>query len=813
MRIFNVKIGTKLMFGFLVVVAIFGGVAYYQVQNLVKLVDLQQLFAGRAGDELSIKEIVLRASDVYGVIANGIINQDLEATKQEFQQRKTIAQADIATIHDLVDTEEEQAWAAAFAEGYTAYLEHFEVKMLPILERVGSADKRFADALAVNAVANRVNEVYTVMADGIINRNMEETTRDFEQIKTIAQQDMTIVQELVDTAEEETWASEFAEQYAAYLDHFEQQMLPILQRNESQEKRFGDALAINNIANRLNEVYAVMADGVINRDLEKTANDFQQITVAAQQDMAMVRELVNTAEERAWADTFAEQYAAYLNLFETRMLPLLQRVALTEWDEIRRLDQQIDVLRDATLAPLQNITRSLEQESLVANQDQQTVRDLDEEIDVIRVATLTPLQNIIASLDQESAAASQDTLTIRQLDGEIDDLREAMMVPLNSINQSLAQENQQANELFQSTKTQVLRVSVIVSVAGAVFALLIAVVMTLSITRPLKTAVMINNKLSEGDLSVDFQVDMRRRDEIGQLLIAMQHMVEKLREIAGSVQSGAMNVASGSEELSQGASEQAASAEEASSSMEEMVANIRQNSDNSLQTEQLAVRAAADARESGQAVAETVAAMKDITQKIGIIEEIARQTHMLSLNATIEAAKAQEYGKGFAVVAAEVRALAERSRTAASEINSMANSNVAVAEKAGTLLHKLVPDIQKTAELVQEISAASREQNTGAGQINQAVQQLDQVIQQNAAVSEELAAQAEQLQSIIAFFKLGGNGQGNRLQTGQASRTTQVAHIGKAGNSPGREGYDQSHERHSGTIDIGDHRDSEFEHY
>ncbi len=196
--------------------------------------------------------------------------------------------------------------------------------------------------------------------------------------------------------------------------------------------------------------------------------------------------------------------------------------------------------------------------------------------------------------------------------------------------------------------------------------------------------------------------------------------------------------------------------------MEQMAANIRQNADNALQTEKIAIKAAEDARESGRIVAETLNAMREITKRITIIEEITRQTRMLSLNATIEAAKAQEYGKGFAVVAAEVRALADRSQAAAIEINQLAGVSMAVAERAGEMLKKLVPDIQRTAELVQEISAASREQNTGADQINKAIQQLDQVIQQNstvaeemASMAEELASQAEHLQSAIAFFKTG----------------------------------------------------------
>jgi len=281
----------------------------------------------------------------------------------------------------------------------------------------------------------------------------------------------------------------------------------------------------------------------------------------------------------------------------------------------------------------------------------------------------------------------------------------------------------------------------------------------------IKEASVAAEKVAGGDLTVSIKV----KSEADLLGTSLDAMVRNLTGIVNQVKSAADNVAAGSqelssssEELSQGASEQAAAAEEASSSMEQMSANIRQNADNALQTEKMAVVSAADARVGGKAVADTVAAMKQIAGKISIIEEISRQTNMLALNAAIEAARAGEHGKGFAVVASEVRKLAERSQTAANEIAELSISSVDVAEKAGEMLSRMVPDIQRTAELVQEISAASREQDTGAEQINKAIQQLDQVIQQNASsceeiasTSEELAAQAEQLQSSIAYFRTG----------------------------------------------------------
>jgi len=271
-------------------------------------------------------------------------------------------------------------------------------------------------------------------------------------------------------------------------------------------------------------------------------------------------------------------------------------------------------------------------------------------------------------------------------------------------------------------------------------------------------------QVAQGNL----MVELKKRCDKDELMESLADMVNKLKEVVMEVQAAADNVASGSQEMSstaqemsQGATEQAASAEEVSSSMEEMAASIRQNTDNALQTEKIAIKSASDAREGGKAVNETVTAMKEIATKISIIEEIARQTNLLALNAAIEAARAGEHGKGFAVVASEVRKLAERSQAAAGEISTLSTTSVAIAEQAGDMLNRMLPDIQRTAELVQEISAASREQDSGAEQINKAIQQLDQVIQQNASASEEMAStteelsgQAEQLKATIAFFTL-----------------------------------------------------------
>jgi len=336
--------------------------------------------------------------------------------------------------------------------------------------------------------------------------------------------------------------------------------------------------------------------------------------------------------------------------------------------------------------------------------------------------------------------------------------------------------SEEASASLMSATTVMIIGLVIALILGAVTALLL----TRAITRPVIQGVAFAKAMAEGDFTTTLNID--QKDEIGILAAALNEMVNRLREVVAEVQSAAENVASGSEELSasaqslsQGASEQAASIEEISSSMEEMTSNIQQSTDNAQQTQRIAVKAAADAREGGEAVIKAVQAMKNIAEKISIIEEIARQTNLLALNAAIEAARAGEHGKGFAVVAAEVRKLAERSGAAAAEISELSTSSVNIAENAGSMLTKMVPDIEKTAELVQEIAAASAEQNTGATQVNKAIQQLDQVVQQNASASEEMAStseelssQAEQMQGSMSFFRIDSSGATRRAKSPKA---------------------------------------------
>ncbi|UYV16022.1 methyl-accepting chemotaxis protein [Porphyrobacter sp. ULC335] len=301
----------------------------------------------------------------------------------------------------------------------------------------------------------------------------------------------------------------------------------------------------------------------------------------------------------------------------------------------------------------------------------------------------------------------------------------------------------------------------------------------------LRTSASVADRIAEGDLTVRHTA-LSEDDQLG---TALASMIERLGAVVGSTSVAAENVSTGSrqlaassEQVAQGATEQAASAEEASASMEQMAANIKQTADNAAQTEKIARQSSKDAELSGQAVEQAVSAMRTIADKIGIVQEIARQTDLLALNAAVEAARAGEHGKGFAVVASEVRKLAERSQTAAAEISAVSSNTVKVATDAGEMLAKLVPDIRRTAELVTEISAACREQDIGASQINEAIQQLDKVTQQNASASdqisstsEELASQADELRQAISFFTFDpGHGSGSRTVSAAPGKSKPV---------------------------------------
>ena len=343
--------------------------------------------------------------------------------------------------------------------------------------------------------------------------------------------------------------------------------------------------------------------------------------------------------------------------------------------------------------------------------------------------------------------------------------------------------NQRGNEIYANARLSIIAALLVALLVGIALALFISRI----ISNPLKRAVDVASQLAEGNLAV--KIEGGSKDETGQVLTAMQAMVGKLSQIIGEVRNAADGLASASEEVSataqsinQTTSQQAASVEETSASIEQMSASINQNTENAKITDGMASKAAKEAGDGGDSVQQTVQAMKKIAQRISIIDDIAYQTNLLALNAAIEAARAGEHGKGFAVVAAEVRKLAERSQVAALEIGELSTSSVEMAERAGRLLGEMLPSINKTSDLVQEITAASEEQAAGVSQINSAMNQLNQVTQQNASSSEELAStaeemstQAEQLQQAMSFFTLEVGDRASNVALGKPSPANSVS--------------------------------------
>ncbi len=335
----------------------------------------------------------------------------------------------------------------------------------------------------------------------------------------------------------------------------------------------------------------------------------------------------------------------------------------------------------------------------------------------------------------------------------------------------------------------------IIAAVSLLLLIVIAILIARSFSVPLIRGVDFAKTIASGNIQTS--ININRKDEIGQLVKALNDMADKLRNVIVNIRGNAENIASASDqmstssqEMSESSNEQASSTEEVSSTMEQMQANIQQNANNAKQTEDIAQKAAVDIETGGKAVKETVHAMTIIADKIKIINEIAFQTNILALNAAVEAARAGEEGRGFAVVAGEVKSLADRSRNAAEEIDKVSANSLSVAENAGKLFNEIVPQIQKTAGLVQDITTASMEQNSSVNQVTNAVEQLNRVTQQSSAVaeevassSEELSSQADQLKGIISFFNLGDHNF-NKIAV-QSKSIQKIEHINGESNNHG----------------------------
>ncbi|MBI4862626.1 MAG: methyl-accepting chemotaxis protein [Candidatus Riflebacteria bacterium] len=485
-------------------------------------------------------------------------------------------------------------------------------------------------------------------------------------------------------------------------------MYDLAQLQHAGARRAGDALKVFACVGDMDGLYRVWADGFINDHPADARKAYAELVPKVLENVQTVKKLAATAEEEARAERYATEARLFTEAVDKELLPALDRLAAQDTRDVTGRERREQILAE--------------------------IRKLDAKADLHRDEASRQLVQIARSLEREAV---------------------------------------DADKKHDETSEQRTWVAIGVAAAGVVLALGLSWLISGAVARPIRQAAELALRLADGDLTI--RIDATSRDETGELLAAFKTMVERLRQIVGEVQeagaslnAAAAQVAATSQTLSQGTSEQAASVEQTTSSLEEMSASISQNADSSRAMEQMAIKGAADAEQSGRAVSETVEAMKSIAKKISIIEEIAYQTNLLALNAAIEAARAGEHGRGFAVVATEVRKLAERSQTAANEISELSASSVAVAERSGVLLTELVPAIRKTVDLVHDVAAASSEQASGVNQINNALAQVDQVTQRNASSSEELASTAEEMSSQaealshrMGFFKIGEVG---RLQ-------------------------------------------------
>ncbi|MBF0339351.1 MAG: methyl-accepting chemotaxis protein [Magnetococcales bacterium] len=448
----------------------------------------------------------------------------------------------------------------------------------------------------------------------------------------------------------------------------------------SQDKgaeHFKQAIAMLEVSQRAERVYTVAADAAINRNLEESRTQLKEVAAQAEKDLTKVASIADTEVKRLQSAKLAPMYKKYISTIGEEYFAIVEALNRGEADAEEKL---------------------------------------------------------------------------RRLDGEVDGLRNGVLEVLASISTALIAEAEVADAGFDAARGEAVRWSIGVLLCVLLVALALAMVITRMILQQVggepRMIAELARQVAEGDLAVVF--DPAR--QVSGIALALQSMVEKLREIIGEVSLAVEQVAISSsavsdtaQGLSLGAAEQAFSVESTMTSMDALTNSCQANADSSGMIQTIALKAAQDAAKGGEAVDQSVSAMKEIAARIGIIEEIARQTNLLALNAAIEAARAGEHGKGFAVVAAEVRKLAERSQTAAGEISHLSASSVGISEQAGLIIGKLVPDIQETAERIQRMSDGNRNQREGMAGITQSVRQLDQVIQKNAASSEELAATAEEL--------------------------------------------------------------------
>ena len=866
MSLHSLKIGSRMLLGFALVVLVFCLVTGYMLYSVSSLGGLQTEMAAKTSTSLTIDEIAQRSGEVYGVMADAVINRDIKSTRQAFAKVKAQAAQDMRKVKDLARTEEQNRMTAEYEQAMQKYLSIFETQVWPILLKEESVAVRMRDSLAIGDVSLRLEQVYSVMADAMIKRDLNKTQKDWIKVKEQSEKDIAQVGRLVDSEEEKALAEQFAKHYRNYLKVFESKILPILAKKESIAKRMQDSLAISGITLRMEQVYGIMAEAIIHRDLAKAQNAWMGVKDQTSLDIGQLSQLVDTDDEKAAAEQFIKlyreylglfetktmpllakggsiadsmrnsfeiegialrleqvyafvagaiisrnidnvqaswasikekiqadidrldglvksdrgrelanafkvNYLEYLNLFENELMPLLRSAGMVNWEGIRSLNTKIILARDKTQKALAAISQDLNNQTIEAMDNETQIKKLDQEIGRIGDKALEALGKINRSLEYDTMDVIDDEAKIKKFDAELFKVRSQALQTLAAINQSVEnktmtliadegtlkelnsrisrarlealsilngirdqqkQETLAAQTQFSDLQESTMLIALIVAGAGVLLAMILGLLITRSITKPLSQAIGV---LADG----------------GQAVTAASGQVAK-----------------GSQKLAEGASQQAATVEETTSTMEELASITRQNAEHAGEADGMMKDVDQVMQKANDSMTDLKKAMLALDQNsdqtakiIKTIDEIAFQTNLLALNAAVEAARAGEAGAGFAVVAEEVRNLAMRAAEAAKETAVLIDSNLKDIKNGTGMVNdtdQAFTEVQgsagKVGELVSEIAQASKEQAQGIEQINRAMSEMDQVIQSVAANAEESAASSEEMNShTIAMQK------------------------------------------------------------